>query len=46
LTALVVEPKLMRSRSTTIGRLWTCVLIDPMYSPSTPMKKSWTAPKK
>ena len=41
-----VQSKLMRSFSTTSGRLWTWVWIEPMYSPSTPMKKSCTAPKK
>ena len=40
------QSKLMRSFSTTSGRLWTWVWIAPMYSPSTPMKKSCTAPKK
>jgi len=34
------QSKLMRSFSTTSGRLWTCVWIEPMYSPSTPTKKS------
>jgi hypothetical protein len=40
------QSKLIRSRSTTCGRLWTCVWIEPMYSPSMPMKKSWTLPRK
>ncbi len=40
------QSKLIRSFSTTSGRLWTWVWIEPMYSPSTPMKKSCTAPKK
>ena len=38
--------KLMRSFSTTRGRRNTWVWIAPMYSPTMPMKKSWTEEKR
>ena len=38
--------KLMRSFSTTSGRRSTWVWIAPMYSPTMPMKKSWTEEKR
>src|SRR5450759_1025310 len=40
------QSKLMRSFSTTSGRWYTWVWIDPMYSPNIPMKKSCTLPRK
>ena len=38
--------KLIRSFSTTSGRRSTWVWIAPMYSPTMPMKKSWTEEKR
>ena len=38
--------KLMRSFSTTSGRRSTWVWIAPIYSPTMPMKKSWTEEKR
>ena len=44
--ARVGQSKLMRSLSITSGRWYTCVWMEPMYSPRMPMKKSCTLPKK
>ena len=38
--------KLIRSRSTTSGRLTTCVWMEPMYSPMIPTEINWTELKK